>query len=346
MATESGGHRHGRRRIFLVKLSVIPMLGVQRGLYDMPPGWARFRRYLETMTGGTQDIVLPLGVMNPMGKAHVAAALDGLIALDAEGVAATAAAEAERRLCDLEGDLRVGLVVADDAQGGWTDRYLTETTHRFQDSGEVKRGWTTVLCWTSEEWSADKVRQETLATIYRSLHITRHGVPKTLGQMMTQEGLTAVFAGVQEPVLDIDEMAHARVVMRPHLDSTHFPTAFACLYGDEAARSVGYPPLGLSARAVRCGVRGSTSRRRQPRQGVAGPDSPATNYIGLCVVGAPACRAPRAMGSTVGSPRTTVAHRAFSQLGRQLLGSRDGRLAGVVLADVRGRLAVSRGAIR
>jgi len=64
--------------------------------------------------------------MNPMGKPHVAAVLDKLIALDGEGVAAEAAAEAERRLASVHLDLKVGLVVSDDAMGGWTNRYLSE----------------------------------------------------------------------------------------------------------------------------------------------------------------------------------------------------------------------------
>jgi hypothetical protein len=33
------------------------------------------------------------------------------------------------------------------------------------------------------------------------------------------------------------------------LESTHQPTVIACLYGDEAAKELGYPPLGLSKNA-------------------------------------------------------------------------------------------------
>jgi hypothetical protein len=38
-------------------------------------------------------------------------------------------------------------------------------------------------------------------------------------------------------------------VIAPHLQSTHQPTVIACLYGDEAAKELGYPPLGLSKNA-------------------------------------------------------------------------------------------------
>ena len=60
--------------------SVVPMLRVQRELYEIPHGWDRFKRYLAAMTGGTDDLILPLQAMNPMGKAPVAEALDALIA--------------------------------------------------------------------------------------------------------------------------------------------------------------------------------------------------------------------------------------------------------------------------
>ena len=87
------------------KVTLVPMLRVQRGLYDLPRGAERFRRYLDAMTGGTDDIVLPLAVFNPMGKDHVAATLDRLLGVDAEGVAIEAVDEANRRLAGVDAGL-------------------------------------------------------------------------------------------------------------------------------------------------------------------------------------------------------------------------------------------------
>src|SRR6266542_6153811 len=101
-----------------MKATLVPLLRTQRELYDLPLGWDRFKQYIRTITGGGDDIELaPLVAMNPMGKPHVAAVLDKLIALDGEGVAAEAAAEAEARLAS-HLDLKIGLVVIDDAIGG------------------------------------------------------------------------------------------------------------------------------------------------------------------------------------------------------------------------------------
>jgi hypothetical protein len=201
------------------------------------------------MTGGTDDMALPLALFNPMSKAHVTELLDTLIAFDAEKVAADALADAERRLDEIDAAFRVGLVVVDDAAGGWTNRHLTDSTHRFGGNGELKRGWITVLLWSSETPSKVKVREETLANVYRSMYVKRHGAPKTLREMIAQEGLASAFARANGPVLDSDELAYAREVIEPHLDSTNYATAFACLYGDDAAVSVGYSSMGLPDRA-------------------------------------------------------------------------------------------------
>ncbi|MGI8550713.1 MAG: hypothetical protein ACR2PL_07990 [Dehalococcoidia bacterium] len=101
------------------------------------------------------------------------------------------------------------------------------------------------LLWSSERATPDRVRAEVLAAIYRTRYLQQHALPKTLGQMMQQEGLAAVFADLAQPVFSSADLAALRTAIDPYRGSAHFPTAFACLYGDDAARVVGYPPLGL-----------------------------------------------------------------------------------------------------
>jgi len=232
-----------------MQLEHVPLLLIQRDLYNIPRGWDRFHEYICTMTGGTGDMVLPLVAMNPMGKEHVGALLDELLVLNAEDLAAEATAEAQRRLVRTPGQFKLGLVVCDDAQGGWTNRYFTETNIRFNLLNVLKRGWIVPLCWTSEAPSREQVRAAVLAEVYRAAYTLLHGGPKTLAQMMAQEGLAAAFAGERQISLDSEELEYSREVIQPHRNTTDFPTAFACLYGDEIAVSVGYPALGLPARA-------------------------------------------------------------------------------------------------
>lgn len=67
-----------------MQLELILALKIQRELYAIPRGWERFWKYIETMTGGTDDLVLPIVGMNRMGHDHNAARLDELIALEPE----------------------------------------------------------------------------------------------------------------------------------------------------------------------------------------------------------------------------------------------------------------------
>ncbi|MGH2369340.1 MAG: hypothetical protein ACRDI2_14195 [Chloroflexota bacterium] len=232
-------------------IEYLPLLGVLRDLYSQPRSMERFKRYVDTMLGGTGDVVLPIGVANPMAKEDAVAKLDELIGLGAEEVGVKAAQEAAARLGGVPGALKVGLVLADDAHGGWTNRYLTEATSRFDDRGGLKRGFATGLLWTGESPTPAQIREELLRAMYRAAYQQRHGLPGTLGAMLAQEGLAAVFAGAS-PWLPPGELDAAREVMAPHLDApaaTSYPVVFACMYGDEAAESVGYARLGLPPRA-------------------------------------------------------------------------------------------------
>ena len=49
--------------------------------------------------------------------------------------------------------------------------------------------------------------------------------------------------------MKINKFEYSRAVIEPFLPSLEQPVQFACLYGDAAAREVGYTPLGLSANA-------------------------------------------------------------------------------------------------
>ena len=230
-------------------ISLEPMLRIQRDLYDIPRGPERFRRYLGVMTGGSGDMVLPLSVFNPMGKDAVRDRLDALIALDAEPLAARAIEEVVRRLADVDASFRVGLALADDAGGGWTNRHHTEVGNYFRPTPILRRGWAVALCWTSELPTAGSVRREVLATIYRNAFLLSRGEPRTLREMMIQEGLAAVFAGRTAAGLEPEEIEYTREVIRPHLDATDLATVIPCLFGDRAARALGNDPAGLSDRA-------------------------------------------------------------------------------------------------
>jgi hypothetical protein len=242
-----------------MRIEYVPLLQIQRDLHGMPRNLDRFRQYLRTLTSDGKTLDLPpLGIMNPMGKEHMTALLDGLLALDADRVAADAAAEASAELADVPGEFKFALVVVDDVMGGWTNRYATEFSLRCP-RGPVratrpkpkwlKDDWLVAPVWGSEPATERAVREALLTTAHRAAYVLRHGPARTLRDMLAQEGHVMARAGCTEPVLDADDLEYTREVLVPYLDADDMRTAIECLFGDAAGRTLGFTPRGLSHRA-------------------------------------------------------------------------------------------------
>ena len=202
------------------------------------------------MTDGRGDLKLPLPLFNPMGSDHVAAVLDRLIDAGAEGTAREALARVADRLSeDALGDaVRVALVVADDAGGGWTDRCLSDEQARFQGRALRTRGWAIAVLWTGDPPHAhrpERIAAATTEAVYRHAYQNRHGEPRVLRDRLLQEGLAARFGGTPEHRPDHAATASTADEVERHLGSDRFPTCFACFYGDDAAIRTGHDPLGL-----------------------------------------------------------------------------------------------------
>lgn len=240
-----------------MNLDYVPLLQIARDLHGIPRGMERFRRYLRTIGSPDGSPFLerpPLLIMNPMGKDHVTALLDSLLAMDADTIAARAVAEVSAQLTNDPGDFKVALVIADDLMGGWTNRYAAEFTHRFPGDGRsprpmprwTKHVWVTGVLWSSEPASERAVREAILTAAYRTAYMQRHGPACTLRDRLAQEGHVMARAGCVGPVLDDDDLAYTREVLAPHLDATDMRTAIECLFGDAAGRTLGFTPRGLS----------------------------------------------------------------------------------------------------
>jgi hypothetical protein len=106
------------------------------------------------------------------------------------------------------------------------------------------------------------VREAALSSIYRAAYVAAHGPAHTLGEMLRQEGRVLEQAGCTQPALDADDLAYTREVIAPHLETRGRRIAVECLFGDAAARSLGFTPRGLSAWA---GLALALSDARRPR---------------------------------------------------------------------------------
>jgi hypothetical protein len=234
-----------------MRISYMPVLGILRELYLQPRNMQRFRNYVAMLTGGGDDVVVPIGVANPMAKEQAVATIEKLLELGAEEIGAEAARDAAERLARVEiGDVEIkaSVVLADDVGGGWTNRYTTEAMVRFPSRGALKRPFATALVWTSETPTAATLREEVLAAIYRVAWQQRHQrLPTALVARLDQEGLAALFAGAR-PWLTGADLDRVREIVRALGEDPPYPTVFAALYGDEAAQELGYQPLGLPPR--------------------------------------------------------------------------------------------------
>jgi hypothetical protein len=240
--------------MLIVILTYTPLLSIQRQIQGMPRNAQRFNAYLNQMLTPDRTGVVypPLVLMNPMGKDHVTALLDDLLALDADDIAADATAEMARELADAPGEYRIALVIVDDLLGGWTNRYATEMNLRFP--AEPKPGkprwlhdaWLTGVLWSSEPASARAVREAIRTTLFRHAYLDQHGYSRTLREMLAQEGKVLSKSGCTTPTLDKDDLEYTRTIIAPMLDTQDRRTAQECLFGDAAARTLGFTPQGLS----------------------------------------------------------------------------------------------------
>jgi hypothetical protein len=203
---------------------------------------------------GTGPELAPLLRANPMARDHVTALLDQLLALDADGLAARSALETAMQYDHLPQEYDVGLVVVDDLRGGWTNRFAVEYTLRFESGSPPERRprwmtgrpWIYGVLWSSEPASTKAVREAITTAIHRLAYIQQHGRAETLRARLAQEGHVLAAAGCTAPILDADDLAYTREVLQPWLDACDMRTTIECCFGDEAGRSLGFAPQGLS----------------------------------------------------------------------------------------------------
>lgn len=234
-----------------MRLEFAPLLGIQRELYRIPIGKERFQAYLRAMLNEGRDGVRlpPLVALNPMARGHVGELIEALFDLDAEGVASQAASEASAGLSDVTAAFSIGLVVVDDVGGGWTNRCACEYAWTVGNPASLQPGWLTAVLWSSEPASTRAVRESVQVPVYRAAYALRHGRARTLRDCMAQEGYALAGAGCASPSLDADDLDYTSQLLEPHLDEADPRTVMECLYGDEAGRTLGFTPRGLSPRA-------------------------------------------------------------------------------------------------
>jgi hypothetical protein len=230
-----------------MNLQYTPLLRIQREIQGLPRNYERFQQYLRTILNaeGTDIDLVPMLAMNPMGKDHVTARLDELIEIDADGIGARTAEAVSKELGGVPGDFPAALVVVDDLFGGWTNRWSYEFNQRKPSPGQ-KHFWVSGYLWASEPVGVERIKQLIATAIYRTAYVQEHGVAQKLRDLLRQEGEVLSRAGCLTPRLDPDDLEYSRQVIESHLDADDMRTCIECLFGDDAGRTLGFIPRGLS----------------------------------------------------------------------------------------------------
>jgi len=227
---------------------VIPILQTMDELYALPRSSERFQRYLQLLQGNSKDdMQLPVAGYNPMGKAHVRDKLRELIQLDAEGIATQELLHLNAQLpATIERTFRVGINLADDLGGAWTNRYTTDYTTKFALNPIVNRNFCVPYFWTSEDFSPALITIRIREAVLRTLYWLEHGKTVTLAEHLAQERYVMRYAKTPLPEpLAREERAQLNKFYHAHRDSEDYNTIFNFLYGDEAAAALGYATAGL-----------------------------------------------------------------------------------------------------
>jgi hypothetical protein len=90
------------------------------------------------------------------------------------------------------------------------------------------------------------VREAILTAAHRVAYMHQHGPARTLREMLAQEGQVMALAGCCGPTLEAEDLAYTREVLSAFRDADDMRTCVECLFGDAAARTLGFTPRGLS----------------------------------------------------------------------------------------------------
>jgi len=233
-----------------MRIEYIPLLQTIRDLYQMPRSFERFREYLRILVNDRGDDVdfPPLVAVNPMAREHAAVLLDDYLAFNADGLAAETVREIASRFPTIDRDFKASLIILDDRKGGWTNRAAYDYDFRFPGV-DHRRFWITGALWTSESASCETARLAIATAALRVVWIIQHGPAKSLRDALNQEGWVLAESGCTAPVLDDDDLDYTRQVIAPFLDANDMRTYVECLFGDAAAKTLGFTPRGLSPNA-------------------------------------------------------------------------------------------------
>lgn len=219
-----------------------PILKTMIDFYQKPRSMQRFQDYLKILKGNSKDdMLVPIGNFNPMGKEHVLEKLIELRELDVEAVIGETIKTVNKENI-LKQEFNVSLALADDLKGAWTNRFTTDYDSKFKLNALVARNFCTPLFWTSEKFSKELIHQRTAEACYRTIYWLNRPKPVTLKDHILQE---AFVADKCSSTVKTDNQKEILNFYNTHKQSEEYSLIFNFLYGDEACTQLRFPVYGI-----------------------------------------------------------------------------------------------------
>jgi hypothetical protein len=179
-----------------MKFEILPVLNKMVDLYRYPRDINRFKIYMNLLQGNTPgNLAVPISGFNPMAKPHVLDRLMLLEEMKAEEIMKDLLEQLNQTLNNEERIFQVVFTLADDLQGGWTNRHSMDYDSKFKLNGMLSRNFCTPLFWTSETIDETVIKQRTLAYCYRTIYRTLDAQPQSLEEHMRQEWFVCAKSG-------------------------------------------------------------------------------------------------------------------------------------------------------
>ncbi len=230
-----------------MRFELLPIIDTMLNLYAQPRTPARFQTYLKLLQGETKgDLVLPIGNFNPMAKAHLTEKLLELKNLRAEELLESTIAEINENLPKTKNGLvyKLALNVADDAQGGWTNKFTTDYDSKFKFNALFARQFCVPILFSSETISENLVISRTKEYCFRTVYWSQNSKPKTLKDYVEQEIFVTKNLKTKEN-LSQNVYQNLDTFYKKHQDSEHYEIIFNFFYGDAACESLNFPKFGV-----------------------------------------------------------------------------------------------------
>ena len=226
-----------------MQFELLPTIDLMLDLYRQPRTPARFQNYLKLLQGDSKgDLVLPIGNFNPMAKEHVVEKLRELKALNAEFLITQTFSDLNKTLLGSKDNtlFKVAFNVADDLNGGWTNKYTVDYDSKFNFNALFKRQFCVPILFTSETFTEELIIQRTKEYCLRNVNWLTQPKPKTLKQHVYQEPFVAALV---KPTEKLSNKAFHKLdsFYKLHQENESYDLIFNFFYGDTICKTLNFP---------------------------------------------------------------------------------------------------------